>query len=185
LAERSQELQQFQRGQNRLWSSLGARCVKVGIAIFGGIGRTDPPNSARWASRLDLLSPGKIALELIEVPTVARMKVCFGRTNPRHLGSPTKDLVERTHRELGGRFRGATRITVNEDRALKRFDLHPNRRGSPAGEPRQNHAGADRGQDRQLFRRGRHHPHRGRLSALMSKCQFVAVSSVGRRVTGV
>ena len=60
--------------------------------------------------------------------------------------------------------RGAARVTVNE--LVKtvhenEFDLYPDRRGAPAGKPRQDPAGTDRGADRQLFRRGRHHPHRG------------------------
>ena len=60
--------------------------------------------------------------------------------------------------------RGTAQVTVNEtgqDRARERIDLYPDRRGAPAGEPRQDPARTDRGADRQLFRRGRHHPHRG------------------------
>ena len=66
--------------------------------------------------------------------------------------------------------RGTAQVTVNElrqDRARERVDLYSDRRGAPAGKSRQDPARADRGADRQLFRRGRHHPHRGRLSAVI------------------
>jgi mannose-1-phosphate guanylyltransferase/mannose-6-phosphate isomerase len=66
--------------------------------------------------------------------------------------------------------RGAARVTVNE--LVK--TVHENesiyipigathRLENPGKIP----AGTDRGPDRQLFRRGRHHPHRGRLPALL------------------
>ena len=50
---------------------------------------------------------------------------------------------------------------TGQDRARERIDLYPDRRGAPAGKSRQDPARTDRGPDRQLFRRGRHHPHRG------------------------
>ena len=61
-----------------------------------------------------------------------------------------------------GAGRGARhRQRTGQDRAREQIDLHPDRRGAPAGKPRQDPARTDRGPDRQLFRRGRHHPHRG------------------------
>ena len=53
------------------------------------------------------------------------------------------------------------RQRTGQDRARERIDLYPDRRGAPAGKSRQDPARTDRGADRQLFRRGRHHPHRG------------------------
>ena len=53
--------------------------------------------------------------------------------------------------------RGAARVTVNETVKTvheNEFDLHPDRLGPPAGKPRQDPAGTDRGPDRQLSRRG-------------------------------
>ncbi len=60
--------------------------------------------------------------------------------------------------------RGAAKVTINDTVKTvheNEFDLYPDRRGAPAGKPRQDPARTDRGADRQLFRRGRHHPHRG------------------------
>ncbi|MGY4503380.1 mannose-1-phosphate guanylyltransferase/mannose-6-phosphate isomerase [Bradyrhizobium sp. GM24.11] len=45
-----------------------------------------------------------------------------------------------------------------EDGARERVDLHPDGRGPPDGESRQDHAGTDRGPDRLLSRGRRHHP---------------------------
>ena len=67
--------------------------------------------------------------------------------------------------DRGARNGAGDRQRTGQDRARERIDLHPDRRGAPAGESRQDPARTDRGPDRQLFRRGRHHPHRGRLSA--------------------
>ena len=67
--------------------------------------------------------------------------------------------------------RGAARVTVNETVKTvheNEFDLYPDRRRPPAGKSRQDSAGTDRGPDRQLSRRGRHHPHRGRLPAVVT-----------------
>ena len=68
-----------------------------------------------------------------------------------------------------GAWRGAGhRQRTGQDRARERIDLYPDRRRAPAGKSRQDRAGTDRSPDRKLSRRGRHHPHRGRLPAFLS-----------------
>ena len=62
--------------------------------------------------------------------------------------------------------RGTAEVTIGEDtRAVheNEFDLHSDRHRPSACQPGQNPARADRGADRQLSRRGRHRPARGRL----------------------
>src|ERR1700704_6778081 len=54
-----------------------------------------------------------------------------------------------------------------QDRARERINLHPDRRDPSDGKPRQDRAGTDRGPDRQLSRRGRHHSYRGRLPKVL------------------
>ena len=63
--------------------------------------------------------------------------------------------------DRGARNGAGDRQRTGQDRAREQIDLYPDRRGAPAGEPRQDPARTDRGADRQLFRRGRHHPYRG------------------------
>ena len=57
--------------------------------------------------------------------------------------------------------RGTAEVTIGETVKSvheNEFDLHPDRDRSPAGQPGQNPAGADRGADRQLSWRGRYCP---------------------------
>ena len=57
--------------------------------------------------------------------------------------------------------RGTAEVTIGETVKSvheNEFDLHPDRHRSPAGQPGQNPAGADRGADRQLSWRGRYCP---------------------------
>ena len=66
--------------------------------------------------------------------------------------------------------RGTARVTIGEQVKM----LHENESiyipigtPAPAGKSRQDRSRTDRGADRQLSRRGRHRPHRGRLSAVV------------------
>jgi uncharacterized protein YhfF len=56
-------------------------------------------------------------------------------------------------------------VPSTENRIGRGTKSWPDRCGTPAGESGKDLAGADRGPDRKLSRRGRHHPYRGRLSA--------------------
>ena len=84
-------------------------------------------------------------------------------------------------RALGRRARhgGGHHRLRGEGRARERVDLHSDRRGSPPRQPRQDSAGADRGADRQLSRRGRHRPHRGRLQADLTRKAHGRVQRAG------
>ena len=68
-------------------------------------------------------------------------------------------------RALGGRARHGQGVDRRgrEARARERVGLHHGHPMASAGEPRQDAARADRGAERQLSRRGRHHPQRRRL----------------------
>ena len=57
--------------------------------------------------------------------------------------------------------RGTAEVTIDDELRIvheNEFDLYPDRLGAPPRQPRQDPAGADRGADRQLSRRGRHRP---------------------------
>ncbi len=68
--------------------------------------------------------------------------------------------------------RGTARVTIGDDVRMlheNEFDLHPDRRAPPAGKPRQDRAGTDRGPERVISRRGRYRPLRGRLPAGLAR----------------
>ena len=75
-----------------------------------------------------------------------------------------------SRRALGGgaRHRAGNHRRRGQDRARERIDLHPDRHGASAREPRQDRPGADRGAERQLSWRGRHRSPRRRLSPVLT-----------------
>ena len=75
-----------------------------------------------------------------------------------------------SRRALGGGARHGARHhrRRDQDPARKQIDLYSERRQASPGKSGQDRARIDRGADRQLSRRGRYRPHRGRLSPLVN-----------------